>query len=132
MSSSHVKDFVLVVGAAVRRGHVSVDGCWDVTAVLVVVRQSEAEQTGACGQVHVLNMLHIGPTHRTQLKLAGTGLTAHHMSTRTEGSINLLLAAEHAEQSISELLQPFLELSALLAAATVQGLLQLVVPGRGP
>lgn len=50
---------MLVVRAAVRRGHVSVDGCWDVAAMLMVICQSEAEQTGACGQVHVLNMLHI-------------------------------------------------------------------------
>lgn len=58
-SSSHVEDFVLVVGAAVRGGHVSVDGSWDATALLVVVCQSEAEQAGACGQVHMLNVLHV-------------------------------------------------------------------------
>lgn len=50
---------MLIVRAAVRRGQVSVNGRWDVAAVLMVVCQSEAEQTGACGQVHMLNMLHV-------------------------------------------------------------------------
>lgn len=65
-----VVDLVVVFcgGAAVRRGHVSVYGCWDAaTVLLVVVSQRQAEQAGAGGQVDVLHVLHLRSTHRTQL-----------------------------------------------------------------
>lgn len=65
-------DLVVVLrrGAAVRGGHFSVDG-WGyaaAAAVLVVVGQRQVQQAGAGGQVDVLHVLHLRPTHRTQLK----------------------------------------------------------------
>lgn len=65
------------------------------------------------------------------LKLICAGLAAHHMAAGAECSIYLLLAAEHAQQSLSELLQTFLQGAALLAAATVQPLVLLAVPAWG-
>lgn len=60
---------VLCGGAAVRGVHVSVDGRGDAAAaVLVVVGQRQAQQAGAGGQVDVLHVLHLRPTHGTQLK----------------------------------------------------------------
>lgn len=128
--------FVLCGRAAVRRSHFSVDGRRDVAAaasaaMLVVVGHGQIEQAGAGGQVDVLHVLHLRPTHRTQLKLTGAGLAAHHVAAGAERGIYLLLAAQHAQQSLSELLQPLLQGPALLAAATVQPLVLLVVSARG-
>lgn len=53
------------------------------------------------------------------------------MAAGAERGIDLLLAAQHAQQSLSELLQPLLQGSALLAAATVQPLVLLVVSTWG-
>lgn len=57
--------FILCGGAGVRRGRVSVDGCGNIAAVLVVVRQRQ--EAGASGQVDVLHVLHLRSTHGTQL-----------------------------------------------------------------
>lgn len=52
--------FVLCGRAAVRGSHLSVDGCGDAAApVLVVVCQRQVKQAGAGGQVDVLHMLHL-------------------------------------------------------------------------
>lgn len=59
--------FILCGGAGVRRGRVSVDGCGNIAAVLVVVRQRQVQEAGASGQVDVLHVLHLRSTHRTQL-----------------------------------------------------------------
>lgn len=60
---------ILCGGAGVRGQHLSVDGCGDAAAaVLVVVREGQAQQAGACGQVDVLHMVHLRPTHGTQLR----------------------------------------------------------------
>lgn len=69
--SLRVVELVLVVGvgAAVRRGRVSVDGCGDAAAAeLMVVVQRQAQEAGAGGQVDVLHVLHVRPTHGTQLR----------------------------------------------------------------
>lgn len=58
---------VLCGRAAVGRGHFSVDGRGDAAAVLVVVGQRQVQQAGAGRQVDVLHVLHLRPTHRTQL-----------------------------------------------------------------
>lgn len=50
---------ILCGGTIVGRCHVSVDGCWDAAAVLVVVSQGQVEQTGAGGQVDVLDVLYV-------------------------------------------------------------------------
>lgn len=65
-----VVDLVVVLRgrAAVRGSHSSVDGCGNTAAVLVVVGQRQVQQAGAGGQVDVLHVLHLRPTHRTQLK----------------------------------------------------------------
>lgn len=60
--------FILCGGTSVRGGHVSVDGRGDAVAELVVVGQRQVQQAGAGGQVDVLHMLHLRPTHRTQLR----------------------------------------------------------------
>lgn len=65
------------------------------------------------------------------LQLICAGLTAHHVTTGAERGVDLLLAAQHAQQSLSELLQPLLQGSALVAAAAVQPVLLLLVPARG-
>ena len=64
-----VVDLVLVLccRAAVRRSQFSVDGCGG-AAVLVVVGQRQVQQAGAGGQVDVLHVLHLRPTHGTQLR----------------------------------------------------------------
>lgn len=64
-----VVELVLVLcgGAGVRGLRVSADGCRDAAAVLVVVGQRQVQQAGACGQVNVLHMLHLRPTHGAQL-----------------------------------------------------------------
>lgn len=59
--------FILCGGAGVRRGRVSVDGCGNIAAVLVVVRQRQVQEAGASGQVDVLHVLHLRSTHGTQL-----------------------------------------------------------------
>lgn len=61
-----VVDLVVVLGggAGVRGGHASVDGRGAAAAVAVVVGQ----RAGAGGQVDVLHVLHLGPTHRTCLE----------------------------------------------------------------
>lgn len=63
-----VVELVFVVGAAVRRGCVSVDGGGDAAVELVVVVQRQVQEAGAGGQVDVLHVLHVRPTHRTQLR----------------------------------------------------------------
>ena len=69
---------VLCGGAAVRGVHVSVDGCGDAAAaVLVVVGQRQAQQAGAGGQVDVLHVLHLRPAHGTQLKGKEEGKIEH-------------------------------------------------------
>lgn len=60
--------FILSGGAGVRRGQVSVDGRWNAAAVLVVIGQRQVQEAGASGKVDVLNVLHLGPTHGTQLR----------------------------------------------------------------
>lgn len=67
----------------------------------------------------------------SHLKLSGAGLAAHHVAAGAEGGVDLLLAAQHAQQRLPELLQPLLQRPALLAAAAVQPLVLLVVPARG-
>jgi len=69
-SSSCVVALVIVLRcrAAVRRRHFSVDGRGDAAAVLVVVRQRQVQQAGAGGQVDVLHVLHLRPTHGTRLR----------------------------------------------------------------
>lgn len=52
----------------VRLRQVSVDGGWDGGAVLVVVGQRQVQQAGAGGQVDVLQVVHLGATHRAQLR----------------------------------------------------------------
>lgn len=59
---------ILCGGAGVRGQLLSADGCRDAAAVPVVVGQRQVQQAGACGQVDVLHMVHLCPTHRTQLK----------------------------------------------------------------
>lgn len=59
--------FILCGGAGVRRGRVSVDGCGNIAAVLVVVRQRQVQEAGASGQIDVLHVLHLRATHGTQL-----------------------------------------------------------------
>lgn len=54
------------------------------------------------------------------------------MSAGAECGIYLLLAAQHAQQSLSELPQTLLQRLALLAAATVQTFVLLVISARGP
>lgn len=53
------------------------------------------------------------------------------MTTGAERRVDLLLAAQHAQQRLPQLLQPLLQGSALLAAATVQPLVVRVVSARG-
>lgn len=69
-SSLCVVDLVVVLGgrAAVGGGHFSVDGGGDGAAELVVVGQCQVQQAGAGGQVDVLHVLHLRPTHGTQLR----------------------------------------------------------------
>ena len=67
----------------------------------------------------------------SHLKLTGAGLATHHVTAGAEGGVNLLLAAQHAQQRLPELLQPLLQRPALLAAAAVQPLVLLVVPAWG-
>lgn len=71
------------------------------------------------------------PEKKSHLELICTGLAAHHVAAGAERGVYLLLAAQHAQQSLSELLQPLLQGSALLAAATVQPLVLLLVPAWG-
>lgn len=60
---------ILRGGASVRGQHLSADGGRDAAAaVLVVVGQRQVQQAGACGQVDMLHMVHVCPTHRTQLR----------------------------------------------------------------
>lgn len=66
-------------------------------------------------------------TRRSHLQLACAALAAHHVTAGAERGVDLLLAAQHAQQGLSELLQPLLQGPALLAAAAVQLLLVLLV-----
>lgn len=68
MASSCVVDLVLVLRGGAVRGHFSADGRRDAAAVLVVVGQRQVQQAGAGGQVDVLHVLHLRPTHRTHLR----------------------------------------------------------------
>lgn len=70
---------------------------------------------------------HFMSEEEAYLQLICAGLATHHMAAGAECSIDLLLAAKHAQQSLPELLQPLLQGSALLAAATVQPLVLRVV-----
>lgn len=64
-----VVDLVLILcGRAAVRSQFSVDGRGDAAAVLVVVGQRQVQQAGAGGQVDVLHVLHLRPTHGTQLR----------------------------------------------------------------
>lgn len=74
---------------------------------------------------------HFVSEEESHLKLIRAGLAAHHMAAGAERGVYLLLAAQHAQQSLPELLQPLLQGSALLAAAAVQPLVLLVVSARG-
>jgi len=79
-------------------------------------------------------LISIPQTAREQashLQLISAGLAAHHVAAGAEGGVDLLLAAEHAEQRLPELLQPLLQGSAQLAAAAVQPVVLLVVSARG-
>lgn len=67
----------------------------------------------------------------SHLELIGAGLAAHHVAAGAERGIYLLLAAQHAQQSLPELLQPLLQGPALLAAAAVQPVVLLVASARG-
>lgn len=60
--------FVLRGGAGVRGRGVPVDGRRDAAAELAVVGQRQVQEAGARGQVDVLNVLHVRPANRTQLK----------------------------------------------------------------
>lgn len=52
----------------VRRRQLSVDGGRKAAVVLVVVGHLQVQQAGAGGQVDVLHVIHLGATHRAQLK----------------------------------------------------------------
>lgn len=67
--SLRVVDLVLVLlgGAGVWRRRLPEDRCRYVAVVLVVVGQRQVQQAGAGGQVDVLHVLHLRPTHGTQL-----------------------------------------------------------------
>lgn len=67
---------------------------------------------------------------QTHLKLIGAALAAHHMTTGAERGVDLLLAAQHAQQRLPQLPQPLLQRPALLAAAAVRPLVLLLVPAR--
>lgn len=67
----------------------------------------------------------------SHLELICAGLAAHHVAAGAERSVYLLLAAQHAQQGLSELLQSLLQGPALLAATAVQPLVLLVVSARG-
>lgn len=75
-------------------------------------------------------------THRkkpfcdSHLQLIRAVLATHHVAAGAERGVYLLLAAEHAQQSLSELLQTLLQGPALLAAAAVQPLVLLLVSAR--
>lgn len=68
--SLRVVELVVVLCVALRRRRFPVDGRRDVAAaaVLVVVGQRQVQQAGAGGQVDVLHVIHLQPTHGTQLK----------------------------------------------------------------
>lgn len=53
------------------------------------------------------------------------------MAAGAEGGVDLLLAAQHAQQRLPQLPQPLLQRPALLAAAAVRPLVLLLVPARG-
>lgn len=63
-------ELVVVFCVALRRRRFSVDGRRDVTAtaVLMVVGERQVQQAGAGGKVDVLHVIHLQPTHGTQLK----------------------------------------------------------------
>lgn len=56
----------------------------------------------------------------SDLQLFSTVLAAHHVTAGAERSVDLFLAAQHAQQRLPQLLQLLLQQPALLAAPAVQ------------
>lgn len=77
---------------------------------------SQIEEAGVGWQVDVLHVLHPRPADWAQLELSGTALAAHSVATRTEGRVDLQLAAHHAQHGFLQLAQLLLEHPGLLAA----------------
>lgn len=67
-------------------------------------------------QIDVLDVLHTRPAHRTGLQLGGAALTAHSVAAGTEGGVDLLLTAHHAQHGLLQLAQLLLQRPGLLAA----------------
>ena len=63
----------------------------------------------------------------SHLKLAGAALAAHHVTAGAEGGVDLLRAAQHAQQSLPQLLQALLQGPAPLAVPAVLLLLVLLL-----
>lgn len=77
---------------------------------------SQVEQAGVGREVDVLHVLHSRPADWARLELGGTAFTAHSVAAGTEGRVDLLFAAHHAEHGFLQLAQLLLEGSGLLAA----------------